>query len=131
MTALTPHFPGLLLLVASAVLGCARASEPALESPAEYCRRAVDLLNSPVSDSAYRNALPMLYSCPKEGGALLARLWEAPPSNDTMRISLGSNPRKGTLVFTESAELYDLIYSRFKDYRPESARVAPLLRSIQ
>jgi SAM-dependent methyltransferase len=34
-------------------------------------------------------------------------------------------------VFTESAELYDLIYGGFKDYRAESAQVAGLLRSIQ
>jgi SAM-dependent methyltransferase len=33
-------------------------------------------------------------------------------------------------VFTESAELYDLIYSSFKDYRAESAQIAQLLRSI-
>jgi len=42
------------------------------------------------------------------------------------RISLGSNPR----VFTESAELYDVIYSSFKDYPAESAQIAQLLRSI-
>ena len=33
-------------------------------------------------------------------------------------------------MFTESAELYDLIYSSFKDYRAESAQIAQLLRSI-
>jgi len=33
-------------------------------------------------------------------------------------------------VFTESAELYDLIYSSFKDYRAEAAQIAALLRSL-
>jgi SAM-dependent methyltransferase len=33
-------------------------------------------------------------------------------------------------VFTESAELYDLIYSGFKDYAAEAARLAELLRSL-
>ena len=33
-------------------------------------------------------------------------------------------------MFTESAELYDLIYSSFKDYRAETAQIAELLRSI-
>ena len=33
-------------------------------------------------------------------------------------------------MFTESAELYDLIYGGFKDYRAETARIAGLLRSI-
>jgi len=33
-------------------------------------------------------------------------------------------------VFTESAELYDLIYSSFKDYRAETAHIAALLRSL-
>jgi len=33
-------------------------------------------------------------------------------------------------VFTESAELYDLIYSSFKDYGAEAAQVAALLKSI-
>ena len=32
-------------------------------------------------------------------------------------------------MFTESAELYDLIYSSFKDYRAETAQIAALLRS--
>ncbi len=32
-------------------------------------------------------------------------------------------------MFSESAELYDLIYRQFKDYRAESARVAELLAS--
>ena len=33
-------------------------------------------------------------------------------------------------MFTESAELYDLIYSSFKDYRAEAAQIAALLRSL-
>ena len=33
-------------------------------------------------------------------------------------------------MFTESAELYDLIYSSFKDYRAEAAQIAGLLRSF-
>src|SRR5262245_39765836 len=33
-------------------------------------------------------------------------------------------------MFTESAELYDIIYSSFKDYREETAQVAALLRAI-
>lgn len=33
-------------------------------------------------------------------------------------------------MFTESADLYDLIYSRFKDYKAEAADIAKLLRSI-
>jgi hypothetical protein len=100
MSALTRPLPGLLLLVAGVGLGCARASEPALESPAQFCRRAVDLLSPPVSDSAYRTALPMLYSCPKQGGALLARIWENPPSNDTtlaLLVGVGGHIHDGRI----------------------------------
>ncbi len=38
--------------------------------------------------------------------------------------------RLGTLVFTESAELYDLIYFSFRDYRAETAQIATQLRSL-
>ena len=34
-------------------------------------------------------------------------------------------------MFTESAEFYDLIYSTFKDYPGEAARIAELLRGLQ
>jgi SAM-dependent methyltransferase len=33
-------------------------------------------------------------------------------------------------MFSETAELYDLIYGQFKDYRTETARVAALLREL-
>ena len=33
-------------------------------------------------------------------------------------------------MFTESAELYDVIYFSFKDYRAEAAQIAALLRSL-
>jgi len=33
-------------------------------------------------------------------------------------------------MFTESAELYDLIYASFKDYAAETAKIAALLRSV-
>ena len=33
-------------------------------------------------------------------------------------------------MFTESAEIYDLIYAGFKDYAEESARLAALLRHV-
>ena len=34
-------------------------------------------------------------------------------------------------MFTESAELYDLIYSSFKDYEAESAAIAKLIRDLE
>ncbi len=36
----------------------------------------------------------------------------------------------GVIVFSESAELYDLIYSRLKDYAAEAERVAALIREV-
>jgi ubiquinone/menaquinone biosynthesis C-methylase UbiE len=46
-----------------------------------------------------------------------------------MRMSLGSNPNQEAPVFSESAELYDLVYSSFKDYHAEADQIAALLRS--
>lgn len=39
-------------------------------------------------------------------------------------------PLRGVAMFTESAELYDLIYSRFKDYGAEAAQIGALLRAV-
>ena len=33
-------------------------------------------------------------------------------------------------MFSESAELYELIYSRFKDYAAEAERIATLIRRV-
>jgi SAM-dependent methyltransferase len=44
--------------------------------------------------------------------------------------SLLLNERKSCRMFSESAEIYDLIYGEFKDYRAESGQVAEMLREV-
>jgi hypothetical protein len=112
--------------VCVALVGCARAPEPQVESPAEYCERATALLTAPVADTAYAAALPILYSCPTQAGSVIARLWASPPGEDRdLR----------TLVFVaghiHDGRIYEAVRAVATDTtRPRRERVAALFTLV-
>jgi hypothetical protein len=115
-----------VLIVCGTFLGCARASDHPVESPAQFCARAGALLTPPVLDSAYQVALPMLYACPVEAGSVIARLWESPPPdarNLGMLIFVGGHVHDGRIYAAARAVAADTS-------RPRRERVAGLFTLV-